>query len=113
LLSFIPHHEAFALSLLFIVGFACRLVPLLPFSRVGYDPFLHYQFSLALPDARTSITIFSTQIGQWFTIYYPPLFHLVSLGFFLAFPTADPYLIPESLAAVLDALQKLSTTPQQ
>ncbi len=43
--------------------------------------------------------------GQHLTIYYPPLFHLFSLAFFLAFPTVDPYLIMKVVVAVFDSLQ--------
>jgi hypothetical protein len=84
--------EGLSLSVLFALGFVSRLLPLLQFERVGYDPLLHYQFSMALLEGKTSIMVV-TQLGEQITLYYPPLFHLLSLCFFLAFPTLDPYLI--------------------
>jgi hypothetical protein len=97
-------HEKALLASLFAMGFAIRLYPLLQFPRVGYDPFLHYQFSQALLEGRTDIMII-TGLGEHATLYYPPLFHLLSLAFFLAIPTVDPYLIMKIIVTVLDALQ--------
>jgi hypothetical protein len=97
-------HEKALLASLFAVGFIIRLYPLLRFPRVGYDPFLHYQFSQALLEGKTDIMIV-TGLGEKVTLYYPPLFHLLSLIFFLALPTVDPYLIMKVIVCVLDALQ--------
>jgi hypothetical protein len=99
-----PFDEKNLLGSLFAIGFITRLYPLLQFPRVGYDPFLHYQFSQALLDGRTDIMII-TGLGEHVTLYYPPLFHLFSLAFFLALPTVDPYLIMKVIVSVLDALQ--------
>jgi len=71
---------------------------------VGFDPLLHYEFAQALLQGRTSIVIVS-QLGEHATVYYPPLFHMFSLAFFLALPTVDPYLIMKIIVAVLDSLQ--------
>jgi hypothetical protein len=71
---------------------------------VGYDPLLHYEFAQALLQGKTSIVIVSG-LGEHATVYYPPLFHLFSLTFFLALPTVDPYLIMKVIVAVLDSLQ--------
>lgn len=71
---------------------------------MGFDPLFHYRFSQALLEGSTSILVV-TQFDEHITLHYPPLFHLLSLTFFLAFPTVDPYLIMKVIVAVLDALQ--------
>ena len=71
---------------------------------MGYDPLLHYEFAQALLQGKTSIVVVSG-LGEHATVYYPPLFHLFSLTFFLALPTVDPYLIMKVIVAVLDSLQ--------
>ncbi len=100
----VRHRESYALLLFFALASAFRFVPLLGFPRVGYDPFLHYQFSMALLAGKTTVVVV-TQLGEHVTLYYPPLFHLLSLGFFFAFPTVDPYLVMKALVSVLDGLQ--------
>jgi hypothetical protein len=86
-----------------VLGFVSRFYPLLKFPRVGNDPLFHFEFSQALLQGKTSIPVVIW--GQHLTIYYPPLFHLFSLAFFLAFPTVDPYLIMKVIVAVFDSLQ--------
>jgi hypothetical protein len=71
---------------------------------VGYDPLLHFEFSQALLQGKTSIIVVS-QLGEQATVYYPPLFHMFSLAFFLALPAVDPYLIMKVIVAVFDSLQ--------
>jgi hypothetical protein len=93
-----------ALISLFVLGFTIRLYPLLQFPRVGFDPLRHYQFSQALLQGSTSIVVV-TALGEHITLYYPPLFHLLLLGFFFAFPKVDPYLVMKVIVTVLDALQ--------
>jgi hypothetical protein len=95
--------EKVVLLFLFVLGFVSRFIPLLQFPRVGFDPFFHYQFSMALLEGKTSI-VAVTQFDEHITLYYPPLFHLLSLSFFLAFPTVDPYLIMKLIVSVLDSL---------
>jgi len=86
-----------------VLGFVSRFYPLLKYPHVGNDPLFHYEFSQALLQGKMSI---QAEIwNQHLTIYYPPLFHLFLLGFFLAFPTVDPYLIMKVIVAVLDSLQ--------
>jgi hypothetical protein len=46
-----------------------------------------------------------TALGEHVTLYYPPLFHLFSLAFFLAIPAVDPYLIMKIIVSALDAVQ--------
>jgi hypothetical protein len=96
--------EALMLVPLFGLGFVLRLFPLLQFPRVGFDPFFHYELSMALLEGKTSVDVV-TRLGEHLTGYYPPLFHLLSLFFFLAFPVADPYLIMKVIVSVLDSLQ--------
>jgi hypothetical protein len=96
--------ERFLLPPLFVLGFVSRFYPLLQFPRVGYDPLLHFEFSQALLQGETSIVVVS-QLGEHVTVYYPPLFHLFSLVFFLALPAVDPYLIMKVIVAVFDSLQ--------
>ena len=98
--------EILLLSALFVFAFLSRLVPLLPFGRVGFDPLFHYEFSVALLTGQTSIAIV-TQLGEHVTLYYPPLFHLLSLILFLVFPAADPYLIMKIIVTALGSLQVL------
>jgi hypothetical protein len=43
--------------------------------------------------------------GQPILFYYPPLFHLFSLAFFIALPTVDPYFIMKIIVTVFDSLQ--------
>ena len=90
---------------LFVLGFVTRLYPLLKYPHVGNDPFFHYEFSMALLQGKMSIPV--TIWGQHLIIYYPPLFHLFSLVFFLALPNVDPYLILKIIVAVFDSLQLL------
>ena len=73
---------------------------------MGFDPFFHYEYSMALVQGKTSIDVV-TQFKEHLTLYYPPLFHLLSLSFFLAFPTIDPYLIMKVLVSMLDTMQIL------
>jgi hypothetical protein len=89
---------------LLALGSAVRFIPLLQFPRIGFDPFFHYQYSMALLEGKTSIDVV-TKLGEHLTLYYPPLFHLLSLSFFLGFPTVDPYLILKVIVSVLDSLQ--------
>lgn len=99
-------HEKTVLISLFAIGFIIRLYPLLGFPRVGFDPLFHYQFSEALLEGKTSILVV-TQLGEHIILYYPPLFHLLSLTFFLALPSVDPYLIMKVIVTLLDALQAI------
>ena len=87
-------------------AFLSRLVPLLQYPRVGFDPLFHYRFSMALLDGKTSIVV-ETQLGEHITVYYPPLFHLLSLFFFLLLPSVDPYLIMKVIVSMIDSLQIL------
>jgi hypothetical protein len=59
---------------------------------------------MALLEGKTTILVV-TQLGEQITLQYPPLFHLLSLCFFLAFPTVDPYLIMKLIVSALDSLQ--------
>ena len=97
--------ELIALSVLLVASFLFKVIPLLQYPRVGADPFVHYKYSMALLDGKLSVPIQAGNSGSTMDLYYPPLFHLISLGFFLAFPTADPYAIMKILASAIDALQ--------
>jgi hypothetical protein len=89
---------------LFAVGFILRVLPILKYPHVGGDPFLHYKYSLALLDGRFSVLV-PTGDSRQMELYYPPLFHLLSLGFFTAFPNVDPYAIMKILACATDSIQ--------
>jgi hypothetical protein len=93
------------LAALFLGGFLLRALPLLQFPHVGGDPFLHYKYSIALLDGKLSVPVEAGSSGSRVDLYYPPLFHLLSLGFFLALPNVDPYAIMKILASAIDALQ--------
>jgi hypothetical protein len=99
------HWDILVLGLLFLAGFLLRAFPLLQFPHVGGDPFLHYKYSLALLDGKLSVPVEAGSSGSTVDLYYPPLFHLLSLSFFLAFPNVDPYVIMKILASAIDALQ--------
>jgi hypothetical protein len=99
------HWEPIALALLFVAGFFLRAMPLLQFPHVGGDPFLHYKYSMALLEAKLSVPVEAGSSGAAVDLYYPPLFHLLSLISFLAFPNVDPYAIMKVLASGIDALQ--------
>jgi hypothetical protein len=98
--------QAILLLSLLAVGFLSRLLPLLQYPRVGFDPLFHYEFSMALLNGKTSIAI-ETQLGEHLTLYYPPLFHLLSLSLFLLLPNVDPYLIMKVIVSLIDSLQIL------
>jgi hypothetical protein len=92
-------------GLLVLAGFFLRVFPLLQFPHVGGDPFLHYRYSMALLDGKLSVQVEAGSSGSTVDLYYPPLFHLLSLGFFLALPNVDPYALMKILASGIDALQ--------
>ena len=96
--------QGLVLSTLFAASFLSRLLPLLQYARVGFDPFFHYQFSMALLEGKTSIAIV-TKLNEHITLYYPPLFHLLSLFFFILLPSVDPYLIMKVIVTLVDSLQ--------
>jgi hypothetical protein len=58
---------------------------------------------MALLQGKTSIVV-ETQLGEHITLYYPTLFHLLPLFFFLLLPSADPHLIMRVIVAVIDSL---------
>ena len=103
--SLLARRNAIVLSLLFITGFLIKVLPIMQYARVGGDPFLHYKFAVALLDGRLSVPVQVNGASTVVDLYYPPLFHLISLGFFLAFPTVDPYAIMKVLAVTFDSLQ--------
>jgi hypothetical protein len=90
--------------MLVAVGFLLRVIPLLQYPRVGGDPFLHYAYSMALLNGKLSLPVEAGNTGTTIELYYPPLFHLITLAFFLAFPHVDPYVIMKILASAMDAL---------
>jgi hypothetical protein len=96
--------ERLPLLALYTLAFLSRLVPLLPFGHVGFDPVLHHEFSLALLNGQTSIVVL-TQLGEQVTLYYPPLFHMILLSFYLLFPAIDPYLVMKIIVTALGGLQ--------
>jgi hypothetical protein len=93
-----------AISLLVAVSFLLRALPLLQYPRVGGDPFLHYKYSIALLNGSFSVPVEAGSTGTMVQLYYPPLFHLVSLVLFIAFPHTDPYALMKILASAADAL---------
>lgn len=99
------HCEFLVLILLIAIGVLVRAPPLLQYPHVGGDPFVHYRYAIALLEGKLSIPIEAGGTGTTVELYYPPLFHLVSLSFFLAFPKVDPYAIMKILASSIDALQ--------
>jgi hypothetical protein len=99
------HWEPIVLGLLFVAGFLLRALPLLQFPHVGGDPFLHYKYSMALLDGKLSVPEEAGSSGATVDLYYPPLFHLLSLISFLAFSNVDPYAMMKILASGIDALQ--------
>jgi len=101
----VAHWELLVLCLLFVAGFLIRALPLLQYPRVGGDPFVHYRYAMALLDGKLSVPVEAGSSGSTVELYYPPLFHLVSLSFFFAFPNVDPYAIMKILASATDALQ--------
>lgn len=96
--------EILGVALLLAAGFLARALPLLQYSRVGGDPFLHYEYALALLEGKTSVPV-PIDGGGMIELHYPPLFHLISLILFLVFPAVDPYAIMKILAATFSALQ--------
>jgi hypothetical protein len=97
--------ELIALSALLVAAFLFEAIPLLRYPRVGGDPFVHYEYSLALLKGKLSIPIETGNSGSSVDLYYPPLFHLISLGFFLALPTVDPFATMKILASAFAAFQ--------
>jgi hypothetical protein len=93
-----------AISLMVAVGFLLRALPLLQYPRVGGDPFLHYKYSMALLNGSLSVPVEAGTTGTMIELYYPPLFHLVSLLLFIALPRVDPYALMKILASAADAL---------
>jgi hypothetical protein len=104
-IALLRHWELIILFLLLTTGFLLRIVPLLSYPHVGGDPFLHYRYSMALLNGRFNVAVQAGDAGSKIDLYYPPLFHLVSLVFFLAFPAADPYMIMKVLASAFDIMQ--------
>jgi hypothetical protein len=99
------HWEPIVLGLLFVAGYVLRALPLLQFPYVGGDPFLHYKYAIALLEGKLSVPVEAGNSGATADLYYPPLFHLLSLISFLALPNVDPYEIMKILASGIDALQ--------
>jgi hypothetical protein len=99
------HWTLLTLTLLVVASFLLKAPPLLQHQNAAGDPYVHYQYSMALLNGELSIPVKAGTTGNMVDLYYPPLFHLVSLGFFLAFPSADPYIIMKILACTIDALQ--------
>ena len=97
--------ELIALSALLVVGFLFKAIPLLQYPRVGADPFLHYKYSMALLYGKLSVPVEAGSSGSTVDLYYPPLFHLISLGFFLAFPNVDPFAVMKILASAFSAFE--------
>lgn len=93
------------LLLLMSVSFLLRFLALLQDPKPPGDALVHYQYSMALLDGRLSMPVEAGNTGRMIMLYYPPLFHLVSLIFFLVFPRLDPYVIMKVLAAGAAALQ--------
>ena len=101
----LTHWTLLALILLVAASFLLKAFPLLQYPSNSGDPLVHHQYSMALLNGKLSIPVKTGTNGSSVELYYPPLFHLVSLGFFIAFPTVDPYLIMKILASTIDALQ--------
>ena len=103
--SLLARRNAIVLSLLFITGFLIKVLPIMQYDHVGGDPFLHYKYAMALLDGKLAVPVEFNAGSTTVELYYPPLFHLISLGFFLAFPNLDPYAIMKVLAATFAVLQ--------
>jgi hypothetical protein len=102
----ISAHRAFvSLSLLVVASFLLRVLTLLRYPIVDGDPLVHYEYSMALLNGKLSVPISTGSSGGFVELYYPPLFHLISLVFFLAFPTVDPYMIMKIVASAFAALE--------
>ena len=101
----LAHWALVVLLLLTAASFLLKALPLLQYPRVGGDPFVHYQYSMALLNGKLNVPVNETGQSGTMELYYPPLFHAVSLGFFLALPTVDPFTIMKLLASAFDALQ--------
>ena len=93
----IPSHWTLVtLSLMVVLSFLLRAFPLLQYPRVGGDPFTHYNYSIALLNGKMSVPVEAGSTGKMVELYYPPLFQLISLAFFLALPRVDPHAIMKS-----------------
>ena len=103
--TILAHWALVVLLLLTAASFLLKALPLLQYPRVGGDPFVHYQYSMALLNGKLNVPVNETGSSGTMELYYPPLFHAVSLGFFLALPTVDPFTIMKLLASAFDALQ--------
>jgi len=103
----LSHPVLAILSLLVVVSFLLRVLPLLQNPRPPGDALLHYKYSIALLDGRLSVPVEARNTGNIVELYYPPLFHLISLAFFLVFPRVDPYAIMRILATASAALQMI------
>jgi len=103
----LSHQVSVIMSLLVVVSFLLRVLPLLHSSTPPGDAFVHYKYSIALLDGRLSVPVEAGKTGNMVELYYPPLFHLISLAFFLVFPRVDPYAIMRILATAMAALQMI------
>ena len=92
------------ICVLLIAGFLLKILPIMKYPRIGGDPFVHFRYAMALLDGKLSAPV-EVNGPATVELYYPPLFHLISLGFFLAFPIIDPYSIMKSLAVTFGILQ--------
>jgi hypothetical protein len=88
-----------------MVSFLLRVLPLMQYPRVGGDPFVHYQYAIGLLNGTLTVPMPEGNTGKTVEVFYPPLFHMISLASFLAFPRVDPYAIMKILASAMDALQ--------
>jgi hypothetical protein len=86
-------------------GFSLRAIPLLQHAEMNGDPLIHYEYSMALMNDEYSILVPAGNTGNMIELYYPPLFHFISLLFFLAFPAWDPFALMKVLASLLSSLQ--------
>jgi hypothetical protein len=101
------HWAQVTLALFVVASFLLKVVPLLQHPTSGGDPLVHYEYSLALLNGKLSIPVETGSTGNAVELYYPPLFHLISLAFFIGFPHFDPFAIMKTLACAMDALQMI------
>ena len=101
------HRDPILLCILLAVSFVVKILPLMQYPWVGGDPFVHYEYAMALLNGKLSVPVSTVAngAGTMVELYYPPLFHALSLGLFLAFPGSDPYTTMKILAVIFDSLQ--------
>jgi hypothetical protein len=93
------HKDAIVLCLLFTADFVLKISLIMQYAWVGgADLFVHYGYSMALLEGRQSVPVGVNGTNTMLEPYYLPLFHALSLGLFLTFPTLDPYATMEILA---------------